>query len=376
LRLIGETACLNNYPYGTTVTAIEESFVLEIRRNVLLQMLRVPETRERLNEFFRQDALEPYLLRLPLFSVLGVSDRQRLSRQVASQIRFVRADPGQIICAQGGPAYCCYLVRVGFVRVSQEQAGQEVVLDYVGPGGFFGDEELMESTDGPPPRCASSCRALDHVELIEVPRQAIVQVLNDPQVRDRLRSVAESRQRRYELQMARTERPLESYLDQGLYHARSLLVLDLDKCTRCDECTKACADTHNGVTRLIREGLRFENFLVATSCRSCLDPTCLIGCPVDAIHRRKRREISIEAWCIGCGLCARSCPYGNIHMTPFADGKRAEPAFKATTCDLCQDLSPQADPSCVYACPHDAAHRKNGRELLKEVEAKRARKEV
>jgi len=27
---------------------------------------------------------------------------------------------------------------------------------------------------------------------------------------------------------------------------------------------------------------------------------------------------------------------------------------KATSCDLCTDL---AEPSCVYACPHDAAHR-------------------
>jgi len=34
-------------------------------------------------------------------------------------------------------------------------------------------------------------------------------------------------------------------------NAQSLLVLDLEKCTRCDECTKACADSHDGVTRLI-----------------------------------------------------------------------------------------------------------------------------
>ena len=43
-----------------------------------------------------------------------------------------------------------------------------------------------------------------------------------------------------------SERPLASFLDQGLQEAQSLLVLDLAKCTRCDECTKACADTHRG----------------------------------------------------------------------------------------------------------------------------------
>ena len=36
--------------------------------------------------------------------------------------------------------------------------------------------------------------------------------------------------------------PLAEFLSQGLMNAQSLLVLDLEKCTRCDECTKACAD--------------------------------------------------------------------------------------------------------------------------------------
>src|SRR5207302_7236891 len=100
---------------------------------------------------------------------------------------------------------------------------------------------------------------------------------------------------------------LDSFLDQGLMNAQALLVLDLEKCTRCDECTKACSDSHSGVTRLIREGLRFDKWLVASSCRSCLDPYCLVGCPVDSIHRRGSREIRIENWCIGCGNCATNC---------------------------------------------------------------------
>ena len=106
-------------------------------------------------------------------------------------------------------------------------------------------------------------------------------------------------------------------------NAQSLLVLDLEKCTRCDECTKACADTHEGVTRLIREGLRFDKFLVASSCRSCLDPYCMVGCPVGSIRRRDTREIIIEDWCIGCGKCAENCPYGNINMHPFPTGETA-----------------------------------------------------
>ena len=171
---------------------------------------------------------------------------------------------------------------------------------------------------------------------------------------------------------------LGNFLENGLYSAQKLLVLDLENCTRCDECTRACSDTHEGVTRLIREGLRFENYLVASSCRSCLDPYCLVGCPVDAIHRKPREnhpgavEIVIEDHCIGCGLCSTNCPYGNISMhqrSPLHE----EQGRVATTCDLCRDLvGPEDDPSCVYACPHDAAFRMSGQDLLKIVTARKA----
>ncbi len=99
--------------------------------------------------------------------------------------------------------------------------------------------------------------------------------------------------------------------------AQSLLVLDLEKCTRCDQCVRACADAHDGVTRLIREGLRFDKYLVATSCRQCRDPLCMVGCPVGSIRRRNSLEVIIEDWCVGCGLCVRNCPYGNINLHPF-----------------------------------------------------------
>jgi Fe-S-cluster-containing hydrogenase component 2 len=124
------------------------------------------------------------------------------------------------------------------------------------------------------------------------------------------------------------------------------------------------------VTRLVREGLRFDQYLVATSCRQCLDPLCMVGCPVGSIRRRNSLEVIIEDWCIGCGLCAENCPYGNINMHPFnvsADlpdvqgNKKAMIKQKATSCDLCSDF---AEPSCVYACPHDAAHRVEPRKFF------------
>src|SRR5207247_9246450 len=110
---------------------------------------------------------------------------------------------------------------------------------------------------------------------------------------------------------------LNDFLSQGLMEAQSLLVLDLEKCTRCDQCVRACADAHDGVTRLVREGLRFDKYLIATSCRQCRDPLCMVGCPVGSIRRRNSLEVIMEDWCIGCGLCARNCPYGNINLHPF-----------------------------------------------------------
>ena len=102
----------------------------------------------------------------------------------------------------------------------------------------------------------------------------------------------------------------------------------------------------------------------------------MVGCPVGSIRRRETREIIIEDWCIGCGKCAENCPYGNINMHPFPTKEttkdeatgRMVPVVqqKATTCDQCSELDGQ--PSCVYACPHDAAHRMTGKKLIDVVE--------
>ena len=105
----------------------------------------------------------------------------------------------------------------------------------------------------------------------------------------------------------------------------------------------------------------------------------MVGCPVGSIRRRTTLEVVIEDWCIGCGLCAENCPYGNINMHPFeviqegidAAGLPLRPVItqKATTCDLCAD---HAEPSCVYACPHDAAHRVDPNEFFGNLPRKSA----
>ena len=198
-----------------------------------------------------------------------------------------------------------------------------------------------------------------------------------PQVREHLVEVACKRGDDNTRQRKRVDPKVDpEFLRQGLYHAGNVLVLDLERCTRCDECTKACSDSHEGITRLIREGLRYDKYLVASSCRSCLDPVCLVGCPVAAIERTPSGDISIKDHCIGCGKCAENCPYGNINMVGFdTDETRSDPAQsgrqlavrqqQATTCDKCVEIG--RTPRCVYACPHEAAQRMEGSELLELV---------
>jgi Fe-S-cluster-containing hydrogenase component 2 len=196
-----------------------------------------------------------------------------------------------------------------------------------------------------------------------------------PGVRAQLEPVADARMAATRSHVAPAGLGLDDYLNQGLFEAQNLLLIDLDNCTRCDACVQACAKAHDGVSRLLRDGLRYDHFLVATACRSCRDPLCMTQCPVGSIRRKENLEIIIEDWCIGCGKCAELCPYGNINMHPLevvkevkTEVKSANPnipptvkiekkkstAYKANTCDLCTQLSV---PSCVYACPHDAAKR-------------------
>ncbi len=146
----------------------------------------------------------------------------------------------------------------------------------------------------------------------------------------------------------------------NLYNSQNALLIDLDRCTRCDECVRACATAHGGIARFTRDGPRFGKYLVTMACRSCTDPKCMIGCPVGSIRRRDSLEVQIEDWCIGCQRCANQCPFGNINMVELASSPGLAPpvtadvTLRATVCDLCAGYD---EPNCVYACPHDATIR-------------------
>ncbi len=164
---------------------------------------------------------------------------------------------------------------------------------------------------------------------------------------------------------------LEFLVENRFINGTATMLIDLDRCTRCDECVHACASGHNNNPRFIRHGQTYGHHMVANACMHCADPVCMIGCPTGAIHRTEASgEVVInDNTCIGCAVCADSCPYDNIRMTPIRQqGGRGvdaimvgpgtgQPIVKATKCDLC--VEHRGGPACERACPHDALRRVN-----------------
>jgi Fe-S-cluster-containing dehydrogenase component/CRP-like cAMP-binding protein len=348
-----------------------------------------------------------------LFAPLDEKASQECVKFLADKLSVLRAGPGQVILLQDERINSpdpdraeatdgFYIIRSGFVQVTQwvgwdskpvlgRQPGRNdrlVVLDCLGPGDHFGEIALLslwsekvrdglkrfhggaENWHG---RRTATCTALGQVELVRVPGAAFRDLLSLPG------EVLKTFERHFEelwLKNMKTRQrrgvALDDYVQEGLYQGQSLLVIDQNRCTRCDECTRACVESHADgpiVTRMERRGPLFDRYLVVTSCRSCHEPLCLVECPVDAIHRRgPSLEIQIEDHCIGCGLCEHNCPYDNIKMNKVSTGDpgggKAE--LKATTCDQCGGVNgPGA--RCVSACPHDAIFRGTGDELLQKV---------
>jgi CRP-like cAMP-binding protein/Pyruvate/2-oxoacid:ferredoxin oxidoreductase delta subunit len=385
--LFGEMTCRTYQPRSATVQARETCVMVEMLR-VILDMLvgnrQVSEAskatskvkmptfkgtsfKAELEKKYRERSLNNHLRSVPLFATVNEEFLEHLKENV----ELVSYNQGQVICKEGDDADAFYLIRSGMVRVAQAMPGGEMVRTYLSRGDYFGEIGLLRAI-----KRTATCSALDAVDVVKIPASEFDLMLEKfPDVRAQLEPVASARLAADQQKNVPAGLHLDDFLNQGLFEAQNLLLIDLDNCTRCDACVRACATAHDGVSRLLRDGLRYEHFLVATACRSCRDPLCMTQCPVGSIRRKENLEIIIEDWCIGCGKCAELCPYGNINMHPLEviretktevkspiEGapstikieKKKVTAYKANTCDLCTQLS---TPSCVYACPHDAAKR-------------------
>ena len=177
---------------------------------------------------------------------------------------------------------------------------------------------------------------------------------------------------------------MDFLMDEGLGEATNVLVIDEALCIGCDNCEKACAETHAGVSRLDREaGHSFAQIHVPIACRHCEQPHCMKDCPPNAIHRSSSGEVFIddtlhrlrqlpgqlsvrrhqdgirattETWSVrsGCSSDVDRGPARARTMTPTrcSQGERGK---KAVKCDACVEVA--NGPACVKACPTGAALR-------------------
>lgn len=272
------------------------------------------------------------------------------------------------------------------------------VLNYLGKGEILGEMGFFSGN----PRSAT-CIAFDQrnrgqkssnpairkmdaeaspsrVELVQVKKSDLALLSDNFRRKLELANAKRLEQLREQTPVSSTgSRAIESEVPEfehlGLVQGQHMMLIDLERCTRCGACVEACVDAHSDSrTRLYLDGPRFDKYLIPVTCRSCLDPVCLIGCPVGSIYRGDNDEIRIQNHCIGCGICTEQCPYGSIHLSkPDATPKLVQLETghhapkkandKAVVCDLCSSTS-TGFPSCVHVCPHDAAMRVNAREFF------------
>lgn len=134
--------------------------------------------------------------------------------------------------------------------------------------------------------------------------------------------------------------------------------VDLDRCSGCKACVAAC-HALNGLDEL--EAWRSVGLLVGGSrsapvmqhvtaaCHHCLQPACMIACPVNAYEKDPITGIvkHLDDQCFGCQYCTLACPYEVPRYHPEKGIVRK--------CDMCATrLAVGEAPACVQSCPHEA----------------------
>jgi len=225
----------------------------------------------------------------------------------------------------------------------------------------------------------ATATAVEHAELVRIPGERFAAVRRRlPAVEGRLwqSALARVREAGFSRRNMGHSEFITTALDRGLVQGNALFVIDLDTCTRCDDCVRACAATHEGRPRFVREGDKYGNLQVVTACYHCRDPVCLVGCPTGAIHRAGVGAVVAidEDICIGCGTCARACPYDAILMHATGEmwpddmvpeSLRGRDQLVASKCDLCH-TRPDG-PTCVQSCPNNCAYRVGSLEEFEEL---------
>jgi Fe-S-cluster-containing hydrogenase component 2/CRP-like cAMP-binding protein len=289
----------------------------------------------------------------------------RFMRQDAQgkPLQLVRVDKNDAAFREGEVADAMYLILTGTARVTKQFPGGTMILNHLDKGSYFGEACIEEGA-----KRSAAIDGLTKLNLLKLDREIVLRMMEVyPSIAQRL-DRERNRVRRRDLE-TRTGRIVPSDdpppdVRSKLLVTTNLLVIDMDLCTRCDQCVRSCAEAHDDRPRFHRANpkLRFGKWEIAASCLHCSDAPCLEACPVGAITFLETGAVQIlRDRCIDCKSCVPECPFDVIDMyPPVGPHDTAKPDIwdeitVATKCDLC--LTDKRDPPCVVGCPYDAAHR-------------------
>ncbi|MBV1960586.1 MAG: cyclic nucleotide-binding domain-containing protein [Immundisolibacteraceae bacterium] len=375
--LFGEVAALRREPRSASIIADENCLLLEIRWQGLRDIRKHdPGWRKIIDQSYRQNTLLTHLREHPLFAKLDEPALQRIadctlfetfgsfewfSDFQRDSAATLANNKEPVVAGEGEYSDGLLLIAAGFGRVSVKTGNGRRTLTYLRSGDHFGFEELMLNWEtGQDVAMRSSLHATGYLDVLRIPGYALTEVAE---------ALKELSAPNYEKLAAapfkESDDLLEWAVSERYINGTQSMLIDMDKCVRCDDCVTACSRGHDGNPRFLRHGKVHGKWMIANACMHCSDPVCLIGCPTGAIHRTAEQGIVTinDDTCIGCGVCANSCPYSNIRLVEINDNRgRAVldpasqlPIMKATKCDLCADQI--GGPACVRACPADAMRR-------------------
>jgi Fe-S-cluster-containing dehydrogenase component/CRP-like cAMP-binding protein len=335
----GEMSVLAGAPRNATVRAPRDQSiqVLEVQRPALRLLRKLPKFGETLDAAYRKHGRAAMVLDIRKLTQLSTEAAQQL--ESISQFRVFAKN--HVLFRASDPIKRLYVLKTGWARLTPKS--QTVIPEaeerearnwnaraaetYVGPSHCFGVDSITR--DG---AWAYTCTLMERSEVLEI---SISKLRQQPELRETLllafsamavpnetETWEESRQ---PLPVAKAQGEL---IETGLVDATNLLVMDMDLCVRCGNCSMACHQIH-GQSRLVRRGIHvtrpvsirkrssFQSLLAPAVCLHCKDPECLTGCPTGAIARFPDGQVDINAeTCIGCADCATQCPYSAISMIP------------------------------------------------------------
>jgi Fe-S-cluster-containing dehydrogenase component/CRP-like cAMP-binding protein len=392
-EFFGEIAALSRMARTSTIFAdTDDTELLEVRWQGLRDLMKYDDAlRTHINKIYRERALASYLRATPLFKHLTKEQLATVAESVEfstygdydwsgeykrlAQSGSVRPEREPVIVGEGDYPNGIVLLRAGFARVSQKFGGGERTLNYIGAGQIFGLNEIAHNWRNKEAtvNLQFSLRAIGYTHLLIVPTRVMEEIVLPSLPKSELPPLIEKREDDSDSAPPETvvrekvgAEILEFLTENRFFNGTATMVIDLDRCTRCDDCVRACASTHDNNPRFLRHGPSAGRLMIANACMHCADPVCMIGCPTGAIHRESfaGQVVINPATCIGCKSCFTNCPYDAIRMVEVRDERgellvdqEMKPIAKATKCDLC--VENHGGPSCERACPHGALTRMN-----------------